>query len=264
MERSLANTQFSASTREKMPLLSDRFLKRVSIWVSVLALTTLAINIAGQRYSQTITKGSHTAQTTPVDVFVGPDHLQLPINAIRFPEQRVTGEAESVNLYLTWPALEGYSDDNQALFNNIAGNNALIFVQISQATMTLDMSGRLGPIYSRLFDGSAEPGPQGLAMHRFKESSGYGNEVMLTGNGDDGARFAIRCLLPDVDRQQNGADCQRDISAGTDLSVLYRYSSSMLKDWRSIDAALKAYIAAHVVADDRETKVNTRMDRISR
>ena len=261
----MVDLHFVANTREKAPLISDQFLKRVTIWISALALLTLVLNFFGQWYSRHMQQGLHTADTNPVDIFIGPDHLSLPANVIRFPEQRVPGEMESLSLYLLWPSLEGFTEENRAAFNRISPDDRLIFLQISQSTMTLDMSGRLGPIYSRLFDGPAEPGPQGLALHRFKEGSGYGSEVMLSASGEDGEQhFAIRCLLPELSSNPNGTDCQRDIAVGDDLSVLYRYPFELLKNWKEIDAAVSQYISSHLVRESAAVGHPAKTGRISR
>lgn len=52
------------------------------------------------------------------------------------------------------------------------GPDALIFLQISQSTMSRDMSGRVEPIYRHLFEGEAQPGPAGLTLHNMKQNSG--------------------------------------------------------------------------------------------
>lgn len=244
-----SNVQSSSTERQREPLFSDQIIRKITLWVTLIAIATVGLNLFGHWYSAHMMQGTNTDDTTPVDIFIGPDHLRLPVNVIRFPEQRVTGETESINLYLLWPDMVGYSDAKRAFFNRVSGEQRLIMVEISQATMTLDMSGRLEPIYSRLFDGPSEPGPHGLNLHHLKSSSGYGDEVLLTGETSQTSPFVIRCLLPKSRGDATGADCQRDIAAGTDLSVLYRYSSTMLGNWTEIDAAINDYIADHIVTD---------------
>ncbi len=233
---------------EKAPLISDQFIKRVTLWIFGLAIVTVGLSVFGEWYSRRMVQGPHTSDTSLVDVFIGPDHLRLPANTFRFPEQRVTGEMESVSLYLLWPTLEGYSDQKSAQFNRISGNQNLIFVQLSQSTMTLDMSGRYQPIYSHLVDGPTTPGPAGLSVQHFKAGSGYGDEAMLRGPANETNPFVIRCLLPEKAADVTAADCQRDVAVGADLSVLYRYPSTLLPQWRAIDQAITRYIGEHIVA----------------
>ncbi|MCO6186118.1 hypothetical protein [Rhizobium sp. L1K21] len=254
----MADMQAASASRQKEPLISDQMIKKITIWVTLIAVATIALNFLGHLYSSQMMQGTHSDDITPVDVFIGPDHLRLPMNVIRFPEQRVTGETESINLYLLWPQMEGYSQSNRAQFNRISGDQNLIMVQLSQATMTLDMSGRLDPIYSRLFEGPTLQGPHGLELHKLKATSGYSDEVLLSEKGAGERPFAIRCILPSRPSEATGADCQRDVAAGTDLSVLYRYSSTMLKDWRAIDSAVQKYVADHLVPD-----VSGRTQRVS-
>ena len=120
----------------------------------------------------------------------------MPSNVIRFEQQRMTGRAERVDLYLTWPGMQGYTDETRALFNDVNHPESLIFLEISQSTMSRDMSGRMEPIYQHLFDGAVLPGPAGLVRHEMKENSGYGQEVFFTANRDGDTPYAVRCILP--------------------------------------------------------------------
>ena len=76
---------------------------------------------------------------------IGQDHIRLPANTIRFEEQRRPGRTERVDLYLTWPEMNGYSNDERIRFNDATRPESLIFLNLSQSTMSRDMSGRLAP-----------------------------------------------------------------------------------------------------------------------
>jgi hypothetical protein len=54
----------------------------------------------------------------------------------------------------------------------------------------------------------------------------------------------VRCLLPDTPAAATSGDCQRDIAVGQDLSVLYRFSSARLPDWRALDKAVRDHVEA--------------------
>jgi hypothetical protein len=233
-------------TIEATPMISPGFVTRVTLVMSALAIATIAISIAGKWYGESIASDQYTDSTSERNIVIGLDQLVLPDNAIRFPQQRADGEAEQVNLMLQWPQMTGYDRQNAGLFLDVSGNSPLIFIQISQATMTRDMSGRVGPIYSRLFAGHAEKGPAGLSLHHFRQGSGYGDEVLLTDPKGGAEPFAVRCLLPASPATATNADCQRDIRAGKDLNVEYRFSSTLLGDWKDIDTAMKEYVASHL------------------
>ncbi|MBK5571113.1 hypothetical protein [Ensifer sp. SSB1] len=227
---------------ELRPLLSPGFVYRVTAIVVVLAALTAAISFAGRWFGENLALAGHTASDELFDIFIGQDHLRLPANMIRFEAQRATSIVERVDLYLTWPGLEGYSDQDRALFNNIDAPESLIFLQISQSTMSRDMSGRLEPIYSQVFDGTPTAGPAGLSEHAVKATSSYAGEVFYTADTTTQAPYVVRCLKSDPQTISTSADCQRDIHAGKDLVVLYRFSNKLLPKWREIDQAIATFV----------------------
>lgn len=210
------------------PLLSAKTLLKLTAICLFLALVTLAFSLSGRWFGKNLALAGQTTSTEIQDIFIGQDHLKLPANVIRFAEQRVTGRAERVDLYLTWPDLKGYSVENSHVFNDVAKSDGLIFLQIAQSTMSRDMSGRLEPIYRQLFDGAPLPGPAGLERHRMQATSGYQQETFFTGRRQGYATFTVRCIMPADAAHATSADCQRDIHVGNDLVVLYRFSSELL------------------------------------
>lgn len=237
----------AASSDDHSPLISPRFIYRLTAIAVSLAVLTVGISMAGRWYGQNLAQAGHTASTQATDIFIGQDHLRLPANVIRFENQRVTGIAERADLYLTWPRLEGYTDANRHLFNDVDHPENLIFLQISQSTMSRDMSGRLEPIYKHLFEGNPTPGPAGLSRRTMKKNSGYGDEVVFTAETAGEAPYAVRCILPQSPALSTSADCQRDIHAGGDLVVLYRFSSQLLPQWQAIDKAIHDFVTAKLV-----------------
>ena len=236
---------------EHVPLISNRLLTRLTIGVAVLAGLTVAISLAGRMLGERIALAGHTENAEPVDVVIGQDQIRLPANVIRFEEQRHTGLAERVDLYLTWPEMQGYSNAERNRFNDANSPESLIFLNLSQSTMSKDMSGRLEPIYSHLFDGRTEPGPAALTLRHLKDTSGYGGEIFFTGTLPDGSDYAVRCMMPANEAQSTSADCQRDIHIGGDLSVLYRFSSRLLPQWQAMEARVRDYLGRSLVQDGR-------------
>lgn len=241
----------TTGNEEHAPLISNRFLTRLTIGVAMLAGLTVAISVGGRMLGERIALAGHTESTEPVDIVIGQDQIRLPANTIRFEEQRLTGRAEHVDLYLTWPEMNGYSNGERTRFNDATRPEGLIFLNFSQSTMSRDMSGRLEPIYSHLFDDRPEPGPAGLTLQRLRENSGYGDEVFFTGILPDGSDYAVRCMMPENESQSTSADCQRDIHIGRDLSVLYRFSSRLLPQWRAMEARVRDYLGRSFVENGR-------------
>ncbi|MCP8893459.1 hypothetical protein KYK29_00850 [Shinella daejeonensis] len=233
----------SIGSKDDAPLLSTRFLTRLTLGIAILAGLSVAVSLAGRTLGQRIALAGHSESTRPVDLHVGQDHLRLPENVIRFAEQRQDGRAERIDLYLAWPEMQGYSHAGRDRFNNGSRPEGLIFLNISQSTMSKDMSGRLAPIYRHIFAGTAESGPAGLSLHRLKPQSGYGDEIFFTGRLTDGSDYVVRCMIPAEESRTTSADCQRDIHLGRDLSVLYRFSSRLLPQWRSMEKGVRAYLA---------------------
>jgi hypothetical protein len=238
----------AAHSLNEAPLISSAFVYRSAAVIALLAILTLAISIGGRWIGDRISLAGHTTSTKTFDITIGEDSLRLAANTIRFPSERQDGVAERADLYLTWPKMLGYTDDNKADFNDISRSSSLIFLQITQSTMSRDMSGRLDPIYSHVIDGAPFAGPNGLTAHRLRSDAGYSGEVLLTAPRLGAPDYVIRCILPATPAQATSGDCQRDVKIGKDLSVLYRFSSADLGDWDHIDAALQRFVEARLTA----------------
>ncbi len=254
----MQSTKIAADQTEHTPLLSNRFVFVLTSVVAVLALLSIVISLFGHRFGERWALSGHSDSTEILDISIGLDRLQLASNTIRFEEQRKSGTSERIDLYLLWPEMTGYSRDLRRRFDDLSQANALIFLQLSQSTMSRDMSGRIGPIYSSLFDGEAGAGPFGLSQHRFRAGTGYDEEVLLTAPRPGRPDYAVRCLLPAPGAAPSGGDCQRDIHVGRDLTVLYRFSSTLLRDWQAIDAAVETYVSTRIVAAPAPAKLQKR------
>lgn len=235
------------TTTEDERLISNRMLFRITATIGVLAVVMALITLAGKWIGEDMILAGHTASSERFTIIVGQDTLSLPANVIRFETQRRSGRSERVSIYLSWPGLEGYSPSNAALFSDPSQAGGLLFAEFSQSVMSRDMSGRLEPIYARLFSGVPEAGPAGLTLHHLDPKSGFGEEVVLTGKMADGADYVVRCLMPSPTTAGSAADCQRDIHVGKDLTLLYRFSSSLLPHWQALDTSLRQFATAHLL-----------------
>ncbi|WP_083220002.1 hypothetical protein [Hoeflea olei] len=240
----------STPALDQAPLLSSRFVWKLTAVVALLCLVTLAIALAGRLVGRSISQAGNTADTTLHAIVIGNDALRLPANVIRFESQRVSGAQIAVDTYFSWPGMQGYSEETRAVFNQTHSADGLIFARIAQATMSRDMSGRFTPIYRRLTQGAPVAGPSGLDSYRLKPGAGYANELMYVERTAGAQPYAIRCL---VEEASNGPDfntrtgCQRDIFIGQDLSVTYRFSIDMLPHWREIERDVRARLEQALV-----------------
>ena len=238
----MASSLSTASPARHLPLLSIGVAYRLAAVVLLLGALTIAIVVGGHWVGQRISLAGHTTSTQTFDITIGEDSLRLAANTIRFPSERIDGVTERVDLYLTLPQMQGYTDANRMDFNDISRSSSLVFLQLTQSTMSRDMSGRLEPIYAHLIDGKAFAGPHGLTAYRLRADAGYGGEVLLTAARSGKTDYVVRCLLPSEPEKATSGDCQRDVKIGNDLSLLYRFSSNRLGDWEHIDAELQAFV----------------------
>ena len=231
-----------ASTYDQAPLLNPQFMWKCASIIGCLAALTFGIHIAGRFVGESITLAGHTEDTTVHQIVIGQDVLNLPANVIRFETQRISGAQASVDLYFSWPEMQGYSADLAPIFNRSEKAGRLIFVRAAQATMSRDMSGRFEPIYRRIIEGTAMPGPEGLSSWRLKPGAGYAGELLYSAERPGDEPYVVRCL---VDGRQSDADfatytgCQRDIAVGDDLSLTYRFSMDLLPQWKEIENAVR-------------------------
>ncbi|WFS02438.1 hypothetical protein [Rhizobium tumorigenes] len=225
-----------------LPLVSGGVAWRFCFLLALLVVLTIAIAVGGRWIGRRISLAGHTTSTQTFAITIGEDSLRLAANTIRFPSERVDGVTERVDLYLTFPEMQGYSDANSQNFNDISRSSSLVFLQLTQGTMSRDMSGRLEPIYAHLIEGAPFPGPSGLTAHRLRSDAGYAGETLLTAPRLGKPDYVVRCLLPSSPDKATSADCQRDVKIGNDLSLLYRFSSRLLGDWDHIDAALQQFV----------------------
>ncbi|MBB4064880.1 hypothetical protein [Gellertiella hungarica] len=231
---------------EEEPLISNRFLLKSLAYLAAMAAMTGALVLGGHWAGKKINLAGHTDSREVRTIDIGPDRLLLPSNVIRFETQRRNGTAERVDLYLSWPDMEGYTREHADRFNDLSKSRRLIFVQITQSVMSRDMSGRVEPIYSHYFRGNPQDAGNGLTLHHFAPEAGYQDDVLLTAPRAGQPDFAVRCILPKTPQEATSGDCQRDIGAGKDLSVLYRFSSDLLPEWEALDRAVAAFVAAHM------------------
>ena len=238
----MTNSMQAAGIVEDEPLFSTGFLARALVYLAIMASLTMALVFGGHWLGKRINLAGHTDSREVMTIDIGRDRLKFPANVIRFDTQRHNGAAERVDLYLAWPSMDGYSRDKSALFNDLSKSRSLIFLQVTQSIMSRDMSGRVEPIYSHYFKGAPEAYGNGLTLHHFAPEAGYQDDVLLTAGRKGDTDYAVRCILPDLAVGATAGDCQRDIFVGNDLSVLYRFSSDLLPQWREIDRAVSDFI----------------------
>ena len=208
--------------------------------VSLVLLAFAGVILALAHYAGAeISRGGHSTDTSAREILIGNDVLEVPANVIRFPTQRRAGDVERLDLYLRWPDMAGYTEEAASDFNSPAVNPAIVFLTIEPRSMTMDMSGRIGPIYSKFLAGPEHDAGHGLKRRALDGDSGYGGEELWYETGSP-YPFAARCMAPETP----GATpyCLRDIHIGRDLTVTYRFHQSLMGEWMALEKSVRAAI----------------------
>lgn len=203
--------------------------------VAIAALVLAAAWIMGSALS----RAGHSADRSLREVVIGNDVLSVPANVIRFPSQRRSGDAGRLDVYLRWPDLAGYSEAARDDFSSDAVNPSLLFLTIEPRSMTQDMTGRIGPIYSKFMNGPVLDATGGLKRRSIAGTGGFPGEELWY-EADNPYPYAARCMAPET---AGGAPyCLRDIHIGRDLAVTYRFHQSLAAEWMAIEKAVRSEI----------------------
>lgn len=118
--------------KDQKPLLSSSVMLRTALIAGILLIFLGALNVGIKWYGERILQAGHTTATEDVEIVIGNDRLKLAKNTLRAPSERLSGERERVDLYLSWPDLRGYEDANRSVFDDPTQAAGLIFIQLSQ------------------------------------------------------------------------------------------------------------------------------------
>ncbi|RCS22004.1 hypothetical protein DUT91_20915 [Phyllobacterium salinisoli] len=237
-----------SAAQTEISITESRFFARVFYVFFGLAILSAAINLAGRYWGPTIAMGGHTDDKTKREIVIGNDVLAIPSNMIRFRAQRRNGVANRVDLYLKWPEMTGYSAATRQDFNFTGPKREILFLSIEPRTMSRDMSGRYPPIYSALIEQPGKPGPGGLTVYSFRQTSGYiDEELVVSSAGGDNPDFVARCLEESIAKDTVSA-CERDIQFGDGLQLLYRFPRDLLGQWQALDGAVRSFAAGHLAS----------------
>jgi hypothetical protein len=200
-----------------------------------LALVALLLSLGERLVGGHIALGGHSNKTELHEIIIGDDVVSAPENMIRLPEQRRSGNAARLDLYLSWPGLSGFNVAESAAFNGTSAEANLVFLSFEERVMSRDMSGRFEPIYKYLIEGAGAAGPSGLTRYVLPAKAGYLHEALYVGEDDAGNRFVARCSEEETENLI--AACERDVQVGRSLSATLRFPVKLLGEWRALNAA---------------------------
>ncbi len=166
-------------------------------------------------------------------VSVGGTLFNVPANAIRMKIQRHSGEQERIDLSFLYPSLDPPEPPKRVSADNVPGTMPpidRIFLSISAHHDTLAPDIRLRTIYPRYLEQESKPGPDGLTIRAFRESTPYGGEDLCFA---DAPRLDARCTR---DTETPGMCLSERRVEGADLT--FRFPRAWLSQWRGVAGAL--------------------------
>jgi hypothetical protein len=215
-------------------------LRHVSLLLAGLAAVCVAL---AAWLGSELSLAGHSDDALPRQIVIGNDVLSVPGNVIRFRDQRREPTATRLDLYFHWPSLSGYSEALDAHFSSQTADASILFVTLEPRQMTLEMSGRLGPLYGKFMTGERFAAGHGLIRAPLSEAAGFVGEAVWY-EADSPYPFVARCVGP-----ESGATpyCMRDFHIGRGLSATYRFHQSLIPDWRRLDAAVRQRLKSMLV-----------------
>jgi hypothetical protein len=217
------------------------YVQRLFLAFAALALVALLLGLAERLVGSSISLGGFSDSAVMHEIAIGEDVLNVPENMIRLPEQRRSGDAARLDLYVSWPSLSGFNLAEKAAFIGTAKNGGLIFLSFEERVMSRDMSGRFDPIYKFLIEGTGASGPAGLTRYVLPAKAGYLNEALYVGDLENQMKFVARCS--EGERENLIAACERDVQVGRNLSATMRFPASLLSQWRVLNSAFDPLVS---------------------
>ena len=188
-----------------------------------------------------------TDATRPIDLTLGPTRFRIPANYIVLASARRGGMVNELALIAILPDLQGYTLGAAPDFTANAPDSRVVNLVLKSASALLPEQERLDRVYMlQVENPKGKPGPYGLRQYSFRADSGYHDQDLFAGMTDKGPMLLLCTkLAPDV----ASPGCMRDMKLTEGLSLSYRFKRGHLSQWRQIDTAVGAHIAAFMVSD---------------
>ena len=74
--------------------------------------------------------GGFSSNPSPITITMAETRLNVPLNMIRFQNQRQRTELSKLDLFVQWPTMQGFTNEEAAIFENIARMDELIFISL--------------------------------------------------------------------------------------------------------------------------------------
>src|SRR5258706_4703162 len=175
---------------------------------------------------------SLTSRADPIELKVHGHRFEIPANYLKYRSDRQGGSRKEIKLIAILPEMEGYSGWEDSAFRSNAVDSPAVEMLIHDDPVKLSEAQWLERIYRPyIVDQKGSPGPFGLTQFVFREDSGYRDEDLFVGNGENGpvvlqcVRFSQRVLNP---------SCHRELPIGHGVALSYRFKRAHLAQWQAI------------------------------
>ena len=179
----------------------------------------------------------------PVTVSVGAARLTLPLEFITTSRQRYRSlgpdtDFKTLRLSMTWPDLEA-PPLHTPIFADTIDSDRTILAELESNHGRESLRARLDPFYRRLARGGEIRGPDGLKILTLSARGSATSDLIVYDPSVQNG-FIARCIKKAAN---GGSTCHRAIVLASGLELRYRFSQSLLPDWRKLDRAITRKIA---------------------
>ena len=204
-------------------------------WLLVLLLILLS---AGTLAYLRPKKSLSVSAPKTLDITVGTAHLRLPENLVRYPEQRVSSNLNTVNLAVNWPDFSPIVAPSNLM--NVGDMQAQkIFITIEPAEDTLPPEQRPSSLYSRFLTTDINDSQNQLVTRVFKAGSPYAGEVLHIAP-PNGESFAARCQITKAP-EARPEHCLWQLRMNK-LDISVRFSEELLPEWEALSTTTRLVI----------------------
>lgn len=219
----------------------------VLLYTSILIFGVIASHETGKRWE--IGYGASTSPR-PVRLEVGDKVFVIPQNHIWSREDWKGGKVHGVNLQALLPDFAPYTETNRQQFDKPGWHDEIDILLTTHNTPGAEYSsapmGR-SDVYRRIvYDyATSEQKAQRREKYSFNLDSIYlqppevdGMELYVA-TGGDGSNYWIRCYPEEVGTYPS---CSTYLEYSSRVTIQYTFSRTHLRDWKTIDAAVVAFI----------------------
>ncbi|MGF7161778.1 hypothetical protein FHS85_003419 [Rhodoligotrophos appendicifer] len=147
------------------------------------------------------------------------------------------GSVRRLTIRIPWPYSPGaVLDEPEA-----ADLTRMVVVDIARRPDVTSLRDRLQRIYPVYFNGAGTKLANGLTVHRFKARTPYEDSILYVSDDEDPVLFTCTIeagpTVPPI--------CERRLDLNLALTATYRFHSSRLAEWRTLDKTLTGLIRGY-------------------